>query len=150
MSKKKNNLGVITTIYPAEKEVQNDNLSKADYLNGYLIENNGVWGVVWNKNCSYQFIDASVDTSEFKRDDVIYFELKLSTDGIIDDERNAYRAFPIPKNVKFKKHSSLDWAFGQLWDNRSWGLTKWNIILKEAKKMYEEEMNEIIEQHARK
>jgi hypothetical protein len=147
--KKKNNLGVITTIYPAEKEVKNDNLSKADYLNGYLIENNGVWGVVWNKNCSYQFIDASVDTSEFKRDDVIYFELKLSTDGIIDDERNAYRAFPIPKNVKFKKHCSLDWAFGQLFDSRG-DVSSWENIFKQAKKMYQEEINEIIEQYARK
>ena len=144
----KNKLGEITTIYPAEKEVENDNASKADYLNGYLAENDpGEWAVFWNQNCSFQYIDKSVDTSKFKVDDVIYFELKLSTDG---DQENKYRAFPIPKNVKFKKHSSLDWAFAQLWDNRSWGLTKWNVILKEAKKMYEEEMNEIIEQNARK
>jgi hypothetical protein len=32
MSKKKNNLGEITTIYPAEKEVKKDKKSKADSL----------------------------------------------------------------------------------------------------------------------
>tara|TARA_R110000868_G_C10560002_1_gene736775 strand:- start:162 stop:359 length:198 start_codon:yes stop_codon:yes gene_type:complete len=50
----------------------------------------GQWVAFWNEDVYSQYIDSSVDTSNFKEGDTVEIELRLATE-IIDENR--YRAF---------------------------------------------------------
>ena len=51
----------------------------------------GQWVAFWNEDVYSQYIDSSVNTSNFKEDDTVTIEIRLAS--VESNDENRYRAF---------------------------------------------------------